>query len=119
MALSITPQASPLATRLVEETAATSTAENNVTGAAGSLYMVDVDNPNGTVVYLKIYDNAAPTIGTTPADWVFRIPASARRTFAMPLGLAFTALSFAVVTGADQASVAAPASGVLVRLVTS
>lgn len=119
MALSVTPQSSPLATKLVEETAANATTKNNVTGAAGVLYMIDVDNPNASVVYLKIWDNAAPTIGTTPADFVVKIAASVRRAMAVPLGFAFTALSFAVVTGADQANVTSPASGVSVRLATT
>lgn len=119
MALSVTPQASPLAARLVEETAANATSKNNVTGAAGILYSIDIDNPNASPVYLKIYDNAAPTVGTTPADWVIKIAASSRRAMAFHLGLAFSALSFAVVTGADQANVTSPSTGVLVRLSTS
>ena len=119
MALSITPQASPLAARLVEETAATSTAEDNVTGGAGALYMIDVDNPNATAVYLKLFNDANPSLGSTPADWVFRIAATSRRAIAIPLGLDFTALSFAVTLNPDESDVTAPASAVLVRLVTS
>lgn len=119
MALSVTPQASPLATILVEETAASSTAKNNVTGGAGILYAIDVDNPNASSVFLKIYDSAAPTVGTTAADYVLRVAASSRRTVAIFAGFAFTALSFAVVAGADQANTTAPASGVTVRLATA
>lgn len=119
MALSVTPQSSPLASKLVEETAAGPTPKNNVTGGPGSLYMVDVDNPNVAAVYLKVFDNAAPTVGTTPADLVVRVAAGSRRTMALPLGFAFTALSFAVVTGAAEANVGAPVSNVAVRLATT
>lgn len=119
MTLSVTPQASPLGAKLVEETNATATIEANVTGGAGALYMVEVDNPNAGPIWLKLFDNPTPTLGTTPADWVFKIAATTRRAIAMPLGQAFTALSFAVTSAADQGSVAAPALGVLVRLVTT
>jgi hypothetical protein len=121
VALSVTPLSSPIGTRLVEETAANATAKNNVTGTSGNLYLIDVDNAAnaGQIVYLKLWDNASPTVGTTAADWVFKIAAGARRVVAITQGLAFSALSFAVVTSADQAGVTSPGAGVVVRLVTS
>lgn len=119
MTLSVTPQASPVGARLVQETAAVATVLANVTGGAGVQYMIEVDNPNATPVWLKLWDSASPTVGTTPADWVYKIAAATRRAVAIPLGFAFTALSFAVTAAADQSSTAAPAAGVAVRLVTS
>lgn len=121
MTLSVTPQASPLAGRLVAETVAGVAPDNNVLGGAGSLFAIDVDNSaNVAPVYLKLFDNAAPVVGTTPADFVFKVPASARRFLASTEGLPFTtALSFACVGGADQANVIAPTNPVIVRLVTS
>ena len=117
MALSVTAQASPLATTLVEETAATATMQANVTGSSGSLYMAEVDNTNGTQVYLKLWDSAAPTLGATAADYVFRIPAGTRRAVPFPGGLAFTnAFSFAVTLNAAESDTTAAASTTLVRL---
>jgi len=119
MTLSVTTQASPLATKLVQESAADATVLANVTGTSGVLYMLDVDNPNAAAVYLKVFDNVAPDISADPADWVFKVPASTRRSMAIPLGLAFTALSFAVTANAAEGDITDPTSGVLVRLVTS
>lgn len=118
--MSVTPQASPLAARLVVETAASATANANVTGASGVLYFADIDNSaNVAAVYLKLYNNAAPTVGTTPADWVLRVAPSVRRSVVIPEGFAFTALSFAVVTGASEDDTTSPANPVIVRLATS
>lgn len=120
--LSVTPQASPLAQRLVQETVANATSKNNVTGTTGVIYMIDVDNTaNVTAVYLKIWDSVGPTVGTTPADWVFKIAASVRTVLSIPTaGLPFAiGLSFAVVTGADQGNAGNPASAVLVRMATT
>lgn len=119
MALSVTPQASPLAARLVVEDAATATVRANVTGGAGTISMVEVDNPNATPVWLKLFDNANPTLGTTAADWVLKIAGSTRRAIPAPAGLAFTALSFAVTNTAPEASVAAPPATVIVRIATT
>lgn len=118
--MSVTPQASPLASRLVVETTASATPNVNVTGTSGVIYMIDVDNSaNVAAVYLKLYDNPAPTVGTTPADWVVRIGPSVRRSAVIPEGYAYTALSFAVVTGAAEDNTTSPASPVIVRLATS
>jgi len=121
MALSVTPQASPLGANLIQETSSSSTVVANATGAAATLHMVDIDNAaNGSAVYLKIYDNAAPTVGTTAADMVFRCAGSSRRVYALPTGeLLANALSFATVTGAAESSTTSPGSAVIVRVLTS
>lgn len=119
MTLSTTLIGNPVGSKLIQETAATNAIEANVTGASGALFMIDIDNTNAGAVYLKLFDNAAPVLGTTAPDFVLRISANTRRSVAIPLGFAFNALSFAVVTGAAEASVAAPVSGVAVRLVTT
>lgn len=121
MSLSVTPQASPLGARLVEETSSSATPVKNATGASGTIFMIEVDNVlNGTPVYLKVYDNANPTVGTTPADFVLKVPANGRRAIGIPLGLPFTAaLSFATVTGAAESNTASPGSAVIARFLTS
>jgi hypothetical protein len=120
MTLSVTTQASPFAAKLVQETSASATPDNNVTSAAGVLYLVDIDNSaNPAAVYLKVFNNAAPVVGTTPADLVFMVAANTRRSYSMIEGIAFAALSFACVTGASQANVTSPANPVIVRLLAS
>ena len=44
MAVTVTNQSNPLASKLVQDTAATATAVDNTTGASGTLYMVEIDN---------------------------------------------------------------------------
>lgn len=124
MTLSITAQASPLGAKLVQQTVANATANNNVTGAPGVLYMVDIDNTsNPAVVYLKLFDATAPTIGgeaPSAADWVFKVPASARRVIGIPEGFSFAVgLSFAVVTQPNESALTSPGNPVIVRLLTS
>jgi len=117
MALSTTVQATPLATTLVVQTVTNATPNNNVTGAAGVLYLVDIDNTaNAAATFLKIYDAASPTVGTTAATYVIRVAATTRRSIAIVEGFEFTALSFAAVTTAAEAGVTSPSSPVVVRM---
>lgn len=121
MTLSVTQLAAPLGARLVQETAAGPTPKNNVSGAPGSVFMIEYDNtPNAGIAYLKLYDSVAPTVGTTPASMTIPIAANARRAIAVPEGIPFsTGISFAVTATPDQANTGAPTGNVIVRLVTS
>ena len=122
MALSVSTQASPVATRLVVQTSATATADNNITNATGSVYMVDIDNTAnaGQAVYVKLYDNASPTVGTTAPDIVCLATQGIRRQYVMPEGVAFgTAISMCCVTAGGTAGTTSPSSAVIVRLLTS
>ena len=121
MALSVSTQVNPIATRLVEQTAAGASANTNVVGAPCTLYTVDVDNTaNVAAVYVKLYDSAAPTVGTTNPDVVLLLPAGERRQYVMPEGVAFaTALSFACVTAGGTPGTVSPSSPVIVRILAS
>jgi hypothetical protein len=121
MPLSVSTQVSPVGSKLIAQTSVGATPDNNVTGAAGTLYMVDVDNTANTVdpAYLKVYSDAAPVVGTTPPDLVFLVGVNKRRAFVVPEGWSFTALSFACVTAGGTAGVTAPTSPVVVRMVAS
>lgn len=121
MGLSVSTQVSPVGSKLIVETAAGATPDNNVTGVAGTLYMVDVDNTANGVdpAYLKIYSDPAPVVGTTPPDLIFLVGVNKRRSCVIPEGWAFTALSFAVVTTPGTAGGTAPAEAVAVRMVAS
>lgn len=121
MALSVSTQVNPVGSKLVVETSCNATADNNVTGASGKIYAIDVDNSanSADTAFLKIYDTAAPTVGTTAPDHIVRVLPTQRRQVVIPEGLDFTALSFACVKAGGTAGVTAPASPVIVRMVTS
>jgi hypothetical protein len=121
MPLSVSTQVSPVGSKLIVETSAGATPNNNVTGASGTLYMVDVDNSGNPAdpAYLKIYNAAAPVVGTTAPDLILEVGLNKRRTFVIPEGWAFTALSFACVTAGGTAGTTAPTNPVAVRMVAS
>ena len=121
MTLSVSTQVSPVGSNLIKDTDANATPEVNVTGAAGTIYMIDVDNTGNPVdvAYLKIYDDAAPTVGTTDPDFIVKVPVNERRQVVCPDGLDFATLSFAVVTAPGTPGVTGPTNPVIVQLVTS
>lgn len=70
---------------------------NDVTGTSGTFYLIDVNNARGQVMYLKLYDAATATAGTTVPDWIFEIPNGTRRIFSFPDGISFTNLTYSSV----------------------
>ena len=121
MAVTVTNQSNPLASKLVQDTAATSTAVDNTTGASGTLYMVEIDNSSyGTAVYFKLADTDDATAGTTAATMVFLCPASVKRSYAFPEGITFSAgFSHWCTIGAAESNTTAPVTPPTVRYVTS
>jgi hypothetical protein len=121
MAVSVTNQSTPLGSKIVQDTAATNSAVDNATGASGTLYMVEIDNSSyGTVVYFKLANATSATVGTTAAVMVLKCPASAKRSYVFPEGIAFsTGFSHWCVTGAAETSTAAPSTTPTVRYVTT
>ena len=84
MAVTVTPLSNPLATKLVKDTDSDATGENDVLSGSGTVYLIKVDNTgNGSAVYTKIYDAAAPTIGTTAPDFILKTPASVTPNFSL------------------------------------
>ena len=121
MTLSVSTQVSPVGTKLIKQNDADENANNDVTGTSGTIYMIELDNSGNPTetVYLKIYDSAAPTIGTTAPNIIVPAPANQRVTLASPEGLAFTNLSFCVVTTAGTAGSTGPSNTVSVNMITS
>lgn len=122
MPANVTPQASPLANKLIEIPDADENVCANVTGAAGKLYMVEVDNSGNPAerVYCKLWDNVNPTVGTDSPDLKFYAPAGERKTYAIPDGVDFAnGLSLHTVIGVGDSSVVGPTNAVVVRLLTS
>ena len=119
---SVTPQASPLATRLISINPSNAEPCNNVTGTTGRFYMVDIDNiGNPTAAsYVKFYDHLNPSVGTTAPEWCFKIDAGVRRQYVIPEGMAYAiGLSVATVTTPGTAGTVAPTSTVKVWIATS
>jgi len=121
MAVTVTNQTNPLGSKIVQDTAATNSAVDNTTGGSGTLYMVEVDNSSySTAVYFKLADAADATAGSTAATMVFYCPASSKRAYVFPEGIAFSnGFSHWCVTGAAEGSTAAPSTTPTVRYVTS
>ena len=119
--LTVTPQAAPFANKVVSADV-NATACTNATGASGVLYLVDIDNTGNALetVYLKVYDNAAPTVGTTDPDWVLKVKGGERKTYAVPDGIAFdNAPSFAAVQSAGTPGTTGPTNPIPVTFLTT
>lgn len=121
MTLSVSAQASPVGSKIIVQTVADATANNDVTGTVGSIYQIQIDNTanSDNSAYLKIFDNAAPVIGTTAPDFIFKCPANTKIDIAVIAGLAFNNLSFIAVTTGGTTGAVAPTNPVIVKMVTT
>ena len=109
----------PANASVIRDTDAAGTANNNVNGAAAVLYEAIIDNSANAAqkVYLKLYDNAAPTIGTTAPNMIVPVPGGATVSLAVPEGVSFaTALSYACVTTGGTGGATDPTSNVILTL---
>ena len=122
MAVTVTNQSNPLGSKLVQDTAAASTAVDNTTGASGTLYMIEIDNSasGATAVYFKMADSTDATAGTTAADLCLLVPAGVKQAYAFPTGIAFSnGFSHWCVKGAAESNTTTPDTTVIARYVTS
>tara|TARA_R100001594_G_scaffold42658_5_gene74835 strand:- start:852 stop:1247 length:396 start_codon:yes stop_codon:yes gene_type:complete len=83
--------------------------------SSGTLYKVEIINPNATAVYVKLYDSTSTVnIGgdaPTSPEWVFMCPGNATRVYSNPSGTSYgTGLKAACVTTAGSASGSVAAS---------
>jgi hypothetical protein len=94
-----------------------SAGSNNLTqlkSSLGRIHLIDIQNTNATIRYLKIFNlpSASVTMGVTAAVGNFSIPGSGKLQIETPLGLNYggTGISYAMVTGSsltDNTSVGA------------
>jgi hypothetical protein len=123
MALSVSTQVNPVGAKLIIQTDAEAAADNNITGAGNvDVYMIEIDNRanGGQAEYLKLYNHASPTVGTTPPDMVIMAIGGADITMVFPVPIRFgTALSMACTQEAGTGGTTNPTASVIVRLVTS
>ena len=98
------------------------TAQQVGTGAK-TLFSVEIDNQaNTTASYVKMWDHAGPTVGTTDPDVIIKVPAGATRfhAFNNGTGRAFaTALWLACVDAPGTAGTTGPIKDVAVTLKTN
>ena len=122
MALSVTTLAGQLGGTEIYQSSATGVADANL-AAAGEIRVVEVDNTaNTSIAYVKLYDSAAPTVGTTAPNWQFIAPITSKVTYTCPNGSAFTNLSLACVTLPGTPGVSPthdPTNAVTVRIVVT
>jgi len=119
MAVTTTPLSNPIGAAIVTDLDSDATGENNVRGAGSTVFQVDVDNTaNVAPSYTKLYNAAAPVIGTSVPDFVLMTEAAKRTVHTLGLaGTLFgTALSFATVTVGGTAGIVSPTSDVPVRI---
>ena len=106
------------------DSASNATSEDNVTAAAPTIYQLKTNNSgNAAAVYTKIWDNAAPTVGTTAPNWILKVKASGTlkmtvaRSDAAGGATMQTALSFATVTTAGTAGTTNPTTAPSVAII--
>lgn len=121
MAVTSTLQYNPLGGRIIKDTAIGATVQANVTGTNSTIFFIDVDNTaNGAASFLKVYDAAGPTVGTTNPDWIFRVAPSTRSQFVFPQGLTTTTgISLAAVTAGGTGGTTSPTASVVLYMLTS
>ena len=121
MALTIFPSGFAGTLKIIRESDLDETANDNVADGAATIYALDIDNAaNAAITYVKTYNNADPTVGTTDPEMILMLTASVRRTFIFRTGNAAhsTALSMAAVTAAGTAGVTGPTSNVIADIGT-
>ena len=111
----------PIATDVIEDTSANNTAQNNVTGGAAVFFGIYIDNTANTgASYVKIYNHAGPTVGTTAPDFVFLCPGSVTRQYTMASGVAMgVGISYACTNAGGTDGTVSPGSAVLIRILVT
>lgn len=120
MATTLVDIASPSGLKKFNETDLNAT-KVAIDSSSGKIHSLVIDNSaNAAVSYVKLWDAASGdvTVGTTAPDWVFKIPASIKRTIVFLEGLAYaTALTAACVTTAGTAGTTNPTSDVIAEII--
>ena len=120
MALSVGTVAGKLGNFVVDQSIANAT-YSVVKGSSTVVYSVYVDNSlNSHATYLKLYDHATPTVGTTAPIFLLKVQASSKFTMFWPVAPTMgTACTFACVQEAGTAGTTAPANNTRVIVVAT
>ena len=120
MATNQIPLQGPFGANVFVDSDADETASDAITGGAKTVYVVDINNTSAEKVYTKLYNNAAPSVGSTAVDGLFPCAAGSTIAYAIPDGLNYdTNVSVACVQEAGDAGTTGPSSVVTVKLLTN
>lgn len=122
MAESISPLSLSSSLLVFRETDLDATANNDIfdTAAADRIYLLHLDNTANAAQaeYAKLYNSAAPTVGTTAPDMIIPLAAGATVDVAIVGGYNFaTNCSIACVTAAGTAGAVSPTADVVCAVV--
>lgn len=119
MAFSVNTQNNPYVDNIITSTTALAAGDKDVmSGAGATCYILDGDNSNNTVAaYLKLYNSANPTIGTTEPDIVLKLPAQTRQSVTIGDGIALgSALSYNLTKNVTTSDTTNTTNAVTVRI---
>ena len=91
------------------------TSQNDVGGASNTrIYSIEIDATanTGEDVSFKLWDNAAPTVGTTAPNMTMRCPKGTKKTWLCKRGQLFTDVSIACTKEKGQAGTTSPSGTV-------
>lgn len=115
MPLVATLETDRISSQMIKSTALGVIADKDITGGAAKIYMLDVTNNHGSALgYLKIFDTAAPVVGTTTPVIVIPIAGAQRQVITIAEGITLgNGLSWAFVNAAGTGGTGAITGGAL------
>ncbi len=123
MASTVSTVADPLAARLIKHTADTTTvtAEDNVRGAAPTIYGIQLENLGTTAAYFKADESTNATASSSTEELKLYAPAGTTVSYLVGTGHAHaTGLSYWITTTSVSGSAqTAPSDSVTVKILTS
>jgi hypothetical protein len=88
----------------------TATSVDNIFGGSATVHHIHMSN-GGAKCYLKVYDNADPTVGTTAPDIILQSDASTDTVWMIVDGIAFDNFSYAAEASAGTSGTGNPGGG--------
>ena len=88
----------------------------DVLGGSATIYSLRINN-SSSLAWVKFYDDALPTVGTTDPDYIFQADASETVVWTIVDGFAMTILSTAATNSAGTAGTTTPPGTIKVHAV--
>ena len=106
-----------IGTHIVEASVSNNSIQTGDT-SAGTIYSVYIDNTgNDEAMYVKLFENASPSLGTTDPGFLFSVAAASTIQYDFPQGIAYsTALTFACVKENADTGTTGPDAAMIVRM---
>ena len=97
--------------------ASTATPENDLSGASTpTVYGVEASSIASETNYIKLYNHAGPTVGTTAPHLILPVAANSSQTMLVMAGAPFANLSVATVQSAGIAGASLPTGDVSIEI---